>query len=89
MTDLLLDITGLRTYFHTEDKVVRAVDLDPADHIRLKRGETLGVVGESGSGKSVTALSLMRLLPPETAVIEAGRIASHHGASPELLHAQG
>ena len=43
MSDLLLDITGLRTYFHTEDKVVRAVDLDPQDHIRLKRGETLGV----------------------------------------------
>ena len=75
MTDLLLDITGLRTYFHTEDKVVRAVDLDPQDHVRLERGQTLGVVGESGSGKSVTALSLMRLLPPETAVIEAGHIA--------------
>jgi peptide/nickel transport system ATP-binding protein len=75
MADPLLEITGLRTYFHTEDKVVRAVDLDPEARIVIHPAETLGVVGESGSGKSVTALSLMRLLPPETAVIEAGTIS--------------
>ncbi len=75
MSKDLLDIVGLKTFFHTEDKIVRAVDLKPDAHIRLGRGETLGVVGESGSGKSVTALSLMQLLPPETAVIEAGHIS--------------
>jgi peptide/nickel transport system ATP-binding protein len=75
MTEPLLEIKGLKTYFHTEDQIVRAVDLEPGTEIRLGRGETLGVVGESGSGKSVTALSLMRLLPPETAVIEAGEIS--------------
>ncbi len=79
MTDIteepLVHIKDLKTYFHTEDKIVRAVDLPPGTDLRIGRGETLGVVGESGSGKSVTALSLMRLLPPETAVIEAGQIS--------------
>jgi len=56
----LLAVEDLRTYFKTEEGVVRAVDgvsfgIDP--------GETLGIVGESGCGKSVTALSIMRLLP--------------------------
>ncbi|MDF1701860.1 MAG: dipeptide ABC transporter ATP-binding protein DppD, partial [Planctomycetota bacterium] len=59
--DLLVDIKGLKTYFHTEDRIVKAVDLEPDTEIKIGRGETLGVVGESGSGKSVTALSLMRL----------------------------
>ncbi len=73
--DLLVHIKGLKTYFHTEDAIVKAVDLEPDTEIKLGRGETLGVVGESGSGKSVTALSLMRLLPPETARIEGGHVA--------------
>ena len=74
-SDTLLQISGLKTYFHTEDKVVRAVDLKPDVNIEIKEGHTLGVVGESGSGKSVTALSIMQLLPPETARIEAGHIS--------------
>ena len=73
--DLLVHIKGLKTYFHTEDRIVKAVDFEPETEIRIGRGETLGVVGESGSGKSVTALSLMRLLPPETARIEGGHAA--------------
>lgn len=73
--DLLVHIKGLKTYFHTEDRIVKAVDLEPETEIRIGKGETLGVVGESGSGKSVTALSLMRLLPPETARIEGGYAA--------------
>src|SRR5687767_10674305 len=68
----LLEIEGLKTWFHTEDRVVRAVD---GVSISIKEGETLGVVGESGSGKSVTALTLMRLLPPETARVHEGRIS--------------
>jgi peptide/nickel transport system ATP-binding protein len=68
----LLEIRDLKTFFHTEDKVVKAVD-DVS--LRILPGQTLGVVGESGSGKSVTALSVMRLLPPETARIHQGRIS--------------
>ena len=60
MTVPLLEIDGLRTQFSTEDGVVRAVnDIG----FSLQQGETLGLVGESGCGKSVTALSIMGLLP--------------------------
>ena len=72
MTEPLLEIQGLQTFFHTEDKVVRAVD-DVS--LKILRGHTLGVVGESGSGKSVTSLSVMKLLPPETARIHQGKIS--------------
>jgi len=67
----LLDIQDLRTYFHTEEGVVKAVD-DVS--LQLEEGHTLGIVGESGSGKSVTSLSIMRLLAG-SAKIETGRIA--------------
>ena len=67
----LLEVEDLRTYFHTEEGVVKAVeDLS----FRLEAGRTLGIVGESGSGKSVTSLSIMRLLA-STAKIETGRIS--------------
>jgi peptide/nickel transport system ATP-binding protein len=52
-SELMLDIQGLKTYFFTEDGVVKAVD---GVDLKVKRGETLGIVGESGCGKSVTAL---------------------------------
>lgn len=58
--DKLLAVNNLRTSFFTDAGEVRAVDGISFD---LYRGETLGIVGESGSGKSVTALSLMRLIP--------------------------
>ena len=67
----LLEVKNLRTYFETEDGVVKAVD---GIGFELKRGETLGVVGESGSGKSVANLSLMRLIPEPPGKIVSGEI---------------
>ena len=68
----LIDIDGLKTYFHTEGEIVRAVD---EISLHIDEGRTLGLVGESGSGKSVTSLTIMRLLPEVSARIEAGRIS--------------
>lgn len=66
----LLEVTNLRTSFHTRHGVVRAVN-DVS--FSLEKGETLGIVGESGSGKSVTCYSLMRLIPQPPGRIEGGR----------------
>ena len=71
MTAAVLEINDLQTHFHTRDGVVRAVD---GVSLSIARGETLGLVGESGCGKSVTALSVMRLVPPATGRIAAGSI---------------
>ncbi len=57
--DLLLDVQGLRTSFHTREGVVRAVD---GISLQIRQGEILGLVGESGSGKSITGFSLMKLV---------------------------
>lgn len=67
----LLEIQGLKTYFHSDHTVVKAVD---DISLSLQPGKTLGLVGESGSGKSVTSLSVMRLLPDVGADIAGGRI---------------
>lgn len=58
-SDPLLDIKNLKTYFYTEEGIVRAVD---GVDLRVYPGEIIGLVGESGCGKSVTSLSIMRLI---------------------------
>ena len=67
----LLEIRGLRTHFVTEAGVARAVDGVDLD---IRHGEVLGLVGESGSGKSVTALSILRLIPDPPGRIVGGEI---------------
>ncbi|MDQ3798744.1 MAG: ABC transporter ATP-binding protein [Acidobacteriota bacterium] len=67
----ILRVNNLKTYFQTEDGVVKAVD---GITFELKKGETLGIVGESGSGKSVTNLSVMRLIPEPPGKIVDGDI---------------
>ena len=67
----LLEVKNLRTYFDTDDGLVKAVD---GISFQLERGETLGIVGESGSGKSVTNLSLIRLIPEPPGRIAGGEV---------------
>ena len=73
MTDnnIILQVQNLTTAFDTEAGRIRAIDDVSFD---LKKEQVLGIVGESGCGKSVTALSIMRLLPKPVGVIESGRI---------------
>jgi peptide/nickel transport system ATP-binding protein len=68
---MVLDVKGLQTVFFTNSGLFRAVD-DVSFHVR--RGETLAIVGESGCGKSVTALSVMRLVPNPPGKIVGGSI---------------
>ncbi len=71
-SDLVLDVKNLKTVFFTNSGLFKAVD-DLS--FNVKRGETLAIVGESGCGKSVTALSLMRLVPDPPGRIVGGSIS--------------
>lgn len=71
MTEKILEIHNLQTYFYTDEGEVRAVD---GLSIHIQQGESIGLVGESGCGKSVTALSILRLIPYPPGVIVGGRI---------------
>ncbi|MBW8051674.1 MAG: ABC transporter ATP-binding protein [Cytophagales bacterium] len=72
--NILLEINNLKTQFKTESGILKAVD---DISFKIRKGETLGVVGESGSGKSVTALSIMRLIPHAHGSITGGEIIYH------------
>ena len=69
--DVILDVEDLKTYFFTRQGLVKAVD---GVTFKLNKGETLAIVGESGCGKSITALSLLRLIPDPPGRIVNGAI---------------
>ena len=71
MSDALIQVKKLKTYFHTEAGIAKAVDDISFD---IFKGEVLGIVGESGSGKSVTSLSINRLIPNPPGEIVSGNI---------------
>ncbi len=68
---VVLDVKGLQTYFYTDDGVVKAVD---GLSYQVRNGEFVGLVGESGCGKSVSAMSVLRLIPYPPGVIAGGQI---------------
>ncbi|GAB4340632.1 MAG: ABC transporter ATP-binding protein [Candidatus Abyssubacteria bacterium] len=68
---VLIEVHDLKTYFYSDSKVVRAVD---GVSFSVEKGKTLGLVGESGCGKSVTALSILRLIPSPPGKILSGEI---------------
>ena len=70
-TQNLLDVSDLRVYFHTDDGILKAVD---GVSFSINGGETLGLVGESGCGKSVTAYSILQLVPAPPARYAGGEI---------------
>ncbi len=74
----LLDVRGLRTHFFTEAGVAKAVD---GIDLTIDPGEVVGLVGESGSGKSVTALSVLRLIPNPPAASSPARFSSRAAIS--------
>src|SRR3954454_12280629 len=66
-TDTLLEVRHLKTHFFTDEGIVRAVD---GVSYSIKRGRTIGIVGESGCGKSVTAQSILRIVPRSGRIVE-------------------
>ena len=69
--EIILDVKGLRTHFYTNEGVVKAVD---GLSYHVHKGECVGLVGESGCGKSVSAMSVLRLIPYPPGIIEGGEI---------------
>ena len=78
--DSLLEIRNLMTHFHLQEGIVRAVDGVSFD---VRRGQTLGIIGESGCGKSVTAHSILRLVPSPPGNIVNGELLLYRGESGE------
>ncbi len=89
----LLDVQGLKTYFHTEYGLVKAVD---GVSFQIDQGEIVGLVGESGCGKSVSILSVMRLIPSPPGEIVGGKVLfdgqdllKHSANGPEIRAIRG
>src|SRR5262245_16425184 len=86
-SDLLLAIKELKTYFFLQEGIVHAVD---GVSIDIRRGQTLGIIGESGCGKSVTAQSILRIVPSPPGRIVAGEIllydANGNGSGEETVN---
>ena len=72
-TDTLIQVQDLHTQFFLREGTVRAVD---GASFTIRRGKTLGIVGESGCGKSVTAQSIMQIVPPPGKIV-SGEILLH------------
>ena len=77
----LLEVRDLKTFFFTSEGVARAVD---GVSFAVHRGETLGLVGESGCGKSVTALSILRLVPEPPGRIDRIAAGANRNTRPSL-----
>jgi oligopeptide/dipeptide ABC transporter ATP-binding protein len=80
--NLLLEVRDLRTEFATDEGLVRAVD---GVSFSVTRGKVVALVGESGCGKSVTALSIMRLIPSPPGRIASGQVLFHDAATLDLV----
>ncbi|MBW2086626.1 MAG: ATP-binding cassette domain-containing protein, partial [Deltaproteobacteria bacterium] len=74
MNEHLLEVEDLKAYFFVRRGVAKAVD---GVSFKLDKGEVLGLVGESGCGKSVTAMSILRLIPSPPGKIVGGKILFH------------
>src|SRR5512136_1678392 len=89
-TEPLLEVRNLKTYFYTEDGIVKAVD--GVDFV-VGRGEVVGLVGESGCGKSVTSLSIMRLVGVPGKIVEGEVIFENKDllkiTEAEMVHMRG
>jgi peptide/nickel transport system ATP-binding protein len=81
MTDPILTVNNLQVQFQTNTDLIKAVD---NISFTLGRGQTLGIVGESGSGKSVTALSIMRLVPCPPGNVAGGELWFQDGSQPAI-----
>jgi len=66
MEEYILTVTSLKTYIYTYRRVVRAVD---GVDFKIRKGESVGIVGESGCGKTMTALSILRFIPPVARIL--------------------
>ena len=77
----LLSVDNLKTHFFSQEGTLKAVD---GVNFQISRGETLGIVGESGCGKSVTAQSILRILPPNGRIVEGKVLLNRNGTTVDL-----
>ena len=71
MAEAILEVRDLKTHFYTPDGVIKAVD---GVSLSVRRGTVLGIVGESGCGKSITAMSILNLIPQPPGKIVSGNV---------------